>query len=94
MKSILSLLLLAACASPFPQNETDIPFCKLDSECGIYRSRCGKFVTFNVKYGDYVEREFKNAFQDKAEAQARLLMGDDRQLAKPMSDWPAGRSGA
>ncbi|MEZ5293424.1 MAG: Swt1 family HEPN domain-containing protein [Vicinamibacterales bacterium] len=50
--------------------------------------RVGKAMEL-LKLGLYpfVEREFKNAFQDKAEAQARLLMGDDRQLAKPMSDW-------
>ncbi len=59
MKFLMSLILVASCTAPIPQKETDIPFCKHDSECGIYRSRCGKFVTFNVKYGDYVENEFK-----------------------------------
>ncbi len=36
----------------------------------------------------FIERELKNAYQDKADAQARMLMGDDRLLAnKPVSEW-------
>ena len=38
----------------------------------------------------FVEREFKSAHQDKAQAQALLLMGEDRLLAnKPLGEWDA-----
>jgi hypothetical protein len=59
MKGFVLLLMLVACASPQPHSESDLPFCKLDSECTVYRSRCGKFVAFNQKYRDYVEAQFK-----------------------------------
>ncbi len=50
---------LMACASPKPEIESDLPFCKEDRECTTYRSRCGKFVAFNEKYQTYVEAQFK-----------------------------------
>ena len=38
--------------------------------------------------GPFVERELKNAFQAKAEAQAAVFMGEDRLLGKkPIADW-------
>ena len=38
----------------------------------------------------FIEREFKNTFQSRAEEQARGILGDDRiNSAKPMADWDA-----
>jgi hypothetical protein len=40
--------------------------------------------------GPFIEREFKNAYQAKAAAQAAQFLGEDRLLAsKPMAQWNA-----
>jgi hypothetical protein len=40
--------------------------------------------------GPFVEREVRNAYQDRAPAQVARLMGEDRLLAsKPLADWDA-----
>ena len=40
--------------------------------------------------GPFIERELKSAFQDNADAQAIMFVGDDRLLAgKPLLDWDA-----
>jgi len=59
MKLLALLVIFTACSSPRPQSESDLPFCKLDTECTTYRSRCGKFVAFNQKYRDYVVAQFE-----------------------------------
>ncbi|MBY0515282.1 MAG: hypothetical protein K2P81_00125 [Bacteriovoracaceae bacterium] len=59
MKFIILLLFIFGCSSPVPTEDTDIPFCKEDTECTLYRSKCGKVKAFNVKYSHYVENEFK-----------------------------------
>ncbi len=53
--------------------------------------RVGKALDF-LKGGlaPFIEREFKNAYQAKAQSQAAMLMGDDRLLAdKPVTQWDA-----
>lgn len=56
---LFALLLLSACAAAVPKNETDIPFCKHEDECVVFRSACGKVKALNRKYADYVKEEFK-----------------------------------
>ncbi|MEZ5288056.1 MAG: Swt1 family HEPN domain-containing protein [Vicinamibacterales bacterium] len=51
--------------------------------------RVGKALEL-LKTGLYpfIERELKSTYQEKAEAQARVFIGDDRLLAnKPLSEW-------
>ena len=56
---VLSLIILASCAAAVPKNDTDIPFCKHEEECVVFRSSCGKVKALNFKYLDYVKDEFK-----------------------------------
>ncbi len=68
MKLLFVLIFTFSCSSPVPKSDTDIPFCKEDSECTLYRSKCGKVKAFNMKYSHYVENEFK-AREEKMECE-------------------------
>src|SRR5437763_16640475 len=40
--------------------------------------------------GPFVERELKNAYQERARAQAVLIVGEDRlQASRPIAEWDA-----
>lgn len=55
---IIFFVLLSSCAAMEPKVESDLRFCHSDEQCLIHRTSCGKIVTFNAKFLDYVKKEF------------------------------------
>jgi hypothetical protein len=55
------------------------------------QERVGKAMELlRAGLGPFVEREMRSVYQDKTQAQAALLMGEDRLLAKkPVVEWDA-----
>lgn len=56
---IIILLLAASCAAMEPKMESDLRFCVSDDQCGVYRTSCGKVVGYNLKFQDFVRKEFE-----------------------------------
>jgi len=55
----LFFILLVGCTAMEPKIESDLRFCVSDEECGVMRSGCGKVVAYNLKFQDFVKKEFE-----------------------------------
>lgn len=55
----LFFIFLLGCTAMEPKIESDLRFCVSDDECGVMRSGCGKVVAYNLKFQDFVKKEFE-----------------------------------
>lgn len=56
---LLILIALAGCTAMEPKLESDLRFCLSDEQCAVHRTGCGKVVAYNLKFQDFVKREFE-----------------------------------
>jgi len=56
---LLFLAVLSSCAAMEPKMESDLRFCLSDEQCGVHRTGCGKVVAYNLKFQDFVKKEFE-----------------------------------